>query len=55
MYGVEKNAKDNADRTRATLKAGGASDKTAARVANRQESRETRNGNKWVRNNVGLD
>jgi hypothetical protein len=55
MFGVEKNAKDAADKVRADLKKLGVSDERADRVARRRENREIRNGNKWVEKNVGRD
>lgn len=53
MFDVEKNAKIRADKTRETLKASGLGKGPADRVANRQEQRDIRNGNKWVTKNVG--
>ncbi len=55
MFGVEKNAKDAADKVLANLKASGAGDKQAGRIANRHENRAILNGNKWVEKNVGRD
>lgn len=55
MFDVEKNAKRDADKVRENLKASGAGDKQADRIANRHENRAIRNGNKWVENNVGRD
>lgn len=55
MYGVEKNAKDEADKVRENLKKSGVSDKQADRIANRHENRAIRNGNEWVEKNVGRD
>lgn len=55
MFGVEKNAKDDADRVREILKKSGAGDKQADRIANRHENRAIRNGNKWIEKNVGLN
>jgi len=55
MFGVEKNAKDDAAKIRKDLKAAGMGDRQAGRIANRHEQRQVRNGNKWIRKNVGLD
>lgn len=55
MYDVEKGAKRDADKVRESLKASGAGDKQADRIANRHKNRAIRNGNKWVEKNVGRD
>lgn len=55
MFGVEKNAKDDAATIRKDLKAGGMGERQASRIANRHEQRQVRNGNKWINRNVGLN
>ena len=55
MFGVEKNAKDDANKIRKDLKASGLGGKQADRIANRHEIRKVRQGNKWVEKNVGLN
>lgn len=55
MFGVEKNAKDDANKVRRDLKASGMGHKQADRIANRHEQRQVRNGNKWINKNVGLN
>jgi len=55
MFGVEKNAKDDANKVRQGLKASGMGKKQADRIANRHQQRQVRNGNKWIRKNVGLN
>jgi len=55
MFGVEKNAKDDANKIREDLKASGMGGRQADRIANRHEQREVRNGNKWISKNVGLN
>lgn len=51
MFGVEKNAKDDAAKVRTGLMG----ERQASRIANRHEQRQVRNGNKWIRKNVGLN
>lgn len=55
MFGVEKNAKDDANKVRKDLKASGMGGRQADRIANRHEQRQVRNGNKWINKNVGLN
>lgn len=55
MFGVRRNAQDDANKVRKDLKASGMGRRQADRIANRHEQRQVRNGNKWIRKNVGLD
>jgi hypothetical protein len=55
MFGVEKNAKDDANHIRKHLKDSGMGDRQASRIANRHEQRQVRSGNRWISKNVGLN
>jgi hypothetical protein len=55
MYGVEKNASDKQKRDSKMLQDGGLTRGQAERVTRRQEQRDVRKGNDWIKKNVGLN
>jgi hypothetical protein len=55
MFTVESDARRNADKLRNELKSKGVSPEQADRLARRQERQEVRDGNKWIKDNVGLN
>lgn len=55
MFQVERNARENAAKLYEELQAKGVSKAVAGRLAAKQEAKEVRDGNKWIKDNVGLN
>lgn len=55
MFNVENNARDRGDKIFSKASQKGLSDQQAARAARKQEAKEIKRGNVWIKKNVGLD